>query len=200
MTCSIDGCTTPAKCRGWCSFHYNRWYRFGDPEHASTSHGSVGDRLKAHGWEEDENGCWNWTGVITPFGYGHMSVGNKQQRVHRLAYKAWVGDIPDGLVVRHKCDNRKCFNPNHLELGTHKDNIQDAIDRGRWRTPKGIQHGMVKLTEQEVLDIRADTCHTRKQLAQVYGVTAASIGNIKAGRTWKHLWEITHKEETDVHT
>lgn len=77
--------------------------------------------------------------------------------VHRVMYAAEVGQIPLGLLVLHKCDNPKCCNPEHLFLGTHKDNTQDCIAKGRFViTPhKGEKNGNSKLTDDQVLKIRA---------------------------------------------
>lgn len=78
-----------------------------------------------------ESACWLWTASHNGLGYGQMRVNTVLQVAHRLAYMDCVGPIPDGLVVRHKCDNPPCCNPNHLELGTQKDNMDDATKRGR---------------------------------------------------------------------
>lgn len=85
------------------------------------------ERIEVLG-EED---CWEWTRAKHRFGYGMMRVNTVLHTAHRLAYMDYMGQIPDGLVVRHKCDNPACCNPHHLELGTQKDNLDDATKRGR---------------------------------------------------------------------
>lgn len=80
----------------------------------------------------DENGCWEWTGPSTPHGYGTQSSGTKEQRAHRLSYQMFFGDIPDGLWILHKCDNRRCVNPAHLYAGTPMDNVVDRRERKRF--------------------------------------------------------------------
>lgn len=79
--------------------------------------------------------CWEWTGGINPNGYGRIGSHKygEQYSTHRLAYKLTHGEITDGLFVLHSCDNRKCCNPAHLFLGTHKDNVADMINKGRQR-------------------------------------------------------------------
>jgi len=79
------------------------------------------------------SGCWIWTGASDSKGYGRMASGFKKSplKAYRVSYELFVGIIPDGLVVRHKCDVTSCVNPNHLEVGTQKDNMQDASKRGR---------------------------------------------------------------------
>ena len=88
------------------------------------------ERIKAK-CQVDERGCWNWQGALSKDMYGAIRVGDKVQRTHRVTYAVVNGWIPRGKVVRHKCDNALCCNPDHLEIGDHEDNTQDAIDRNR---------------------------------------------------------------------
>jgi len=76
---------------------------------------------------DNETDCWNWNGTIDRDGYG--SYYNK--RAHRLFYEMYIGDISDGLLICHKCDNPKCVNPKHLYMGTNQDNMNDMVNRGR---------------------------------------------------------------------
>ncbi len=76
-------------------------------------------------------GCWLWTASAKPGGYGQILVGRVPAYAHRVSYELYVGEIPEGMVVRHKCDVRLCVNPDHLELGTQADNVMDCIKRGR---------------------------------------------------------------------
>jgi hypothetical protein len=77
--------------------------------------------------------CWLWQGSRNDAGYGRVSINGRMWMAHRASYVLFVGSIPVGLVVRHKCDVPQCVRPGHLELGTHKDNMRDKMKRGRWR-------------------------------------------------------------------
>lgn len=77
------------------------------------------------------DGCWEWDGYQMPNGYGLIFHSGAPRLVHRAAYEVWVGPIPDGLCILHRCDNRACFNPKHLWLGTVADNQQDMAAKGR---------------------------------------------------------------------
>ncbi len=86
-------------------------------------------------------GCWIWTGSKAGNGYGQIWKDGRLARVNRVSYELYIGPIPDGLVVRHKCDVRLCVNPDHLEVGTHADNARDMIERGRHFSPhRGKTH------------------------------------------------------------
>lgn len=78
-----------------------------------------------------EDGCWQWTGRIRDGGYGRMKLNGKETRAHRVSWLIHKGDIPNGLCVLHRCDNRLCVNPKHLFLGTRRDNYEDMKKKGR---------------------------------------------------------------------
>lgn len=83
-----------------------------------------------------KNGCWEWTGPKYKDGYGMANYRRKKIRAHRLSYQLFVGEITENICVLHKCDNKPCFNPNHLFLGTRKDNAIDMVRKGRHGTKK----------------------------------------------------------------
>lgn len=118
-------------------------------------------------------GCWTWIGSIRN-GYGTVTVQGHQMHAHRWAYLLAKGPIPKGLYVCHSCDNRLCVNPDHLWLGTAKENMRDASKKGRiwsrkWLTPAEVRY---------VLDSRL-SCRV---LAPIYGVSHGTIWRIRRKR------------------
>ena len=92
---------------------------------------STKERLDEKYVIDDEPGCWIWTAGKNKQGYGRISVCNKARLAHRVSYELHVGDIPDGLDLLHKCDNPACINPACLFPGTHQDNMEDMVKKGR---------------------------------------------------------------------
>ena len=132
----------------------------------------------------DENGCHVCTSHPLSGGYPKIKRGGKPWILSRYIYTINNGPIPDGMLVRHTCDNRACININHLELGTHLDNCNDKISRGRM--PQGEDRGAAKLTNEQVLDIYNSTSRAT-YLAKKYKVTRSIISGIKVKRIWKFL-------------
>lgn len=134
--------------------------------------------------------CWNWTSVIN-HGYGSFNYQGRMHIAHRFAWYLIFGKKPTQWLL-HKCDNKKCVNPDHLYEGTPKDNVRDMWERGRARLcpAKGEKHGMVKLTELQVLEIRklAETKkYLHRELAKQFNVTRTNISDIIKRRIWKHI-------------
>lgn len=133
---------------------------------------------------ENSGGCWVWGGNTNRQGYGRIFYRGKMVLLHRLTYVLKNGAIPDGKILRHQCDNPPCCNPQHLLTGTRLDNALDAVERGR--TAKGTRSGLSKLTEEQVLEIRASS-ESQKNLADRYGVSATIVSLAQRGKTWKHV-------------
>jgi len=98
----------------------------------------VNERFEKFVMPVPESGCWLWLGRVDPdSGYGQFSLNDRITRAHRAAWLLYRGDIPAGRLVLHRCDVRCCVNPNHLFLGSHKDNMRDCITKGRFRAGRG---------------------------------------------------------------
>lgn len=138
--------------------------------------------------EKRESGCWEWTGVIIPDGYGQ--VGCRHKKTHRVAYELMVGPIPDGLCVLHRCDNPPCVNPDHLFLGTVADNNADRDAKGRHRALQGSANGSAKLDERRVCEIREMLRNGVRgvDIAREFGVSPSAVSLIATGRRWDHLF------------
>ena len=135
---------------------------------------------------EPNTGCWLWMGGTNVWGYGLMSLGRKVDgatSAHRVSYKIYKGE-PGSLHVLHKCDNRLCVNPDHLFLGTAKDNCQDKVAKGRQQDQSGANGSNAKLTDADVEDIRTGRLRG-SDFARLYGVSPQSICDIQKGRTWR---------------
>ena len=136
-------------------------------------------------YEIRDNGCWEWTGQVNQArgGYGSFYLSSATHRAHRFGYERLRGPIPDGLVLRHKCDNPRCVNPDHLEPGTSAENSQDT--RSRRRHMHGNRHSHAKITEADAVEI-SRSAEPGSLLAIWYGVSRATITNIRKGKVWGH--------------
>lgn len=136
-----------------------------------------------------EAGCWLWDLSCQPSGYGQFSRDGKTYLAHRVAYQAFVGPIPAGLFVCHKCDVRSCVNPAHLFVGTQKDNMADAIRKGRFvslEVSRGTKAYQAKLTDDAVNDIRTRRL-SQREFAHLYGVSKSAVCHAQSGRKWRHV-------------
>lgn len=132
--------------------------------------------------------CIEWTGAKSGDGYGTVSVDGKQKAAHRVAWENANGPIPSGLWVLHKCDNPLCVNPDHLFIGTAKDNTQDCIRKGRRNTQRGSRLPQSKLDEETVRRIKQLRGTKRQsQIAREFGVSDASVSLIMSGKNWAHV-------------
>lgn len=123
-TCSFDQCEKQALTKGFCPGHYQQ-HRKGQklrPLKASSQGLTVEQRF----WSKVSKGagCWEWTGYITPQGYGLFWDGSRPNTAHRVSWELANGTIPDGMDIDHRCANRKCANPEHLRVTTRSQNMQ----------------------------------------------------------------------------
>jgi hypothetical protein len=133
-----------------------------------------------------------WLRGCTGDGYGWFHHRGKADTAPRWAYRFSVGVIPSGMVIRHKCDNRLCCNPEHLEIGTVADNNSDCVSRGRHIPNIGESNGRAKPTAEDVLNIRASNL-TEREIACNYEIDKSTVHHIRAGHRWKHLPMVAEK-------
>lgn len=128
--------------------------------------------------------CWEWTGCKNSFGYGDFKLDGASTYAHRVAAQlAGVKLGPDDVVM-HSCDNPACCNPGHLLVGTHATNVADRV--AKRRSAAGTRNGRSKLTEEQVIAIRADE-RTLTEVAKDYGVCIATISHIRKRKIWQHV-------------
>ena len=175
--CAVDGCTNTAKpVSGYCNKHHIRKYRGKDPHKML---------IKERPTIDPQTGdCWNWNRSISKFGYGLTKINGRTITIHRLAYIEVNGTIPDGMSVLHHCDNKRCFNPDHLFIGTLLDNMRDMCEKGR--QARGERHGRAKLNAEAINFIR-NSKHRHVFLSKKFGVSATAIMKVRAGTRWQHV-------------
>lgn len=149
------------------------------------------DRLLSHVVKNEASGCWEWQGSKRS-GYGRMIVGSRKDgtrrsdSAHRISYIVHHGEIPDGIEVCHRCDNRCCVNPDHLFIGTHQENMNDRESKGRNKPQSGEKNGRAKLDKADVLRIREkrEKGVPFQKLADEYGVHKKTIMDAVSGKHW----------------
>jgi hypothetical protein len=137
---------------------------------------------------KSEEGCWEWIGAKKSYGYGNFYFREITMMAHRVSYILHIGEIPDGMLVCHKCDNPSCVNPAHLFLGTPKSNMDDMKRKGRARgAPAGSEFTpLCKLNKHKVRIIRSMT-GTNEEIAKMFEVSGATVSLIRRYKTWKHV-------------
>ena len=136
-----------------------------------------------------ENGCWKWTGAKTHHGYAQVAWGGKSKMLHRVMMEFVSGPLPDGLNVCHHCDNPLCVRPDHLFLGTQKDNLADMTAKGRRVSTlsRAEKNGGAVLSWKEVREIRAKYAAGRPtaDIAREHNRHYYTVRDVITGRTWK---------------
>lgn len=138
-----------------------------------------------------ENGCWEVQGYPNRSGHVQISSGSRwtqpyvRAKAHQIAWERANGrPVPDGMVIMHTCDNPCCANPDHLQLGTQRDNILDSIRKGRYNA-----FGIQKLNAEQVREIRwrAAAGETQKSIAKSFNIARNTVSGIVNRKTWDHL-------------
>jgi hypothetical protein len=129
------------------------------------------------------NGCWLWNRSLGKHGYGEVNISGNQMRAHIASYIVFKGEIPKGMLVCHSCDIKNCINPEHLWLGTAKDNSTDMFNKGR---------RVKKLNQQDVINIRKEWDENYSHslgsyICAQYGITPSHLNSIVKRKIWKHI-------------
>lgn len=181
--CSVEGCEAARYAKGFCATHYKRFLRHGD---ASIVKRDFSKTLDQRFWEKvsKSEGCWEWQGSVGTGGYGKISLQQSRKIVlaHRVSWTLHFGDIPDGMLVCHRCDNPPCVRPDHLFLGDTKANADDMVRKGRHRS------GM-SLTAEEVKEI-IDSPGPAKNIAHRFGVSLNTVHRYRRGEGGVSAWKM----------
>jgi len=117
--------------------------------------------------------CWLWTGAMNSAGYGLFSFEGKEALAHRFSYRLFTGEIPDGLVILHSCDVRECINPEHLSVGTHTENMEDCLAKGRHNSQ--LSNFLDHTQKAEIRIKYLQNKVSMDKLASEYGVAKTTI-------------------------
>jgi hypothetical protein len=137
------------------------------------------------GEPDPASGCREWQASRDSFGYGKFKAQRRCWRAPRFAWTVKRGNIPDGLLVLHRCDNPSCCNIDHLFVGTNGDNVRDMYSKGRARRD-GENNGRSKLDATAVVLIRSSDDNV-KALSDRYGVSISTIKKVRQGESWRGL-------------
>jgi len=143
------------------------------------------ERFAAKFIPEPNSGRWLWIAGLDSKGYGAFKLNtHNSDRAHRVSWRLYRGQIPEGMCVLHRCDTPVCVNPDHLFLGTRIDNALDRDRKGRMGRKDGEHNGNSKLTADQVRQIRATT-GTEREIAKQFAVVHSTIGEIKRNKKWR---------------
>ena len=185
--CSIDGCGKAHYAKNWCRKHYQRFRTHGDPLAGKKPAGEAVSFLENTVLPFDGDECLIWPYTRGSGGYGRVWHSGKVRYVHRIVCEAWHGQAPSPEhEAAHLCGkgHEGCVNRKHLVWKTRAENEADKLAHGTHN--RGEQHARAKLTETQVLRIRASAV-TGAQLAKEYGVSRQLISSIKTRKLWAHL-------------
>lgn len=191
LICKVKECGRKHRTADYCGMHYQRFLKHGDAY--TVLCGYKGPSFKYRNMRErfdnsfemvTESGCWIWNGYLNSSGYGGITWNNKSFTMHRYSYEQFIGPIPKGACVLHRCDTPACVNPGHLFLGSNIDNQKDKIAKNR--QAKGSSQGSAKLTADLVRAIRLSS-DGPAAISNKYGIHRSTAYKIKNKLTWRHV-------------
>ena len=186
--CTFEDCNKKQAAKGLCNSHYKQLKR---KNKLSRLNKTLEERFLEKIDKIHPNGCWIWIGSRNNDGYGQIFADKTRKvvRANRLSYKLYKGDISNNMCVLHKCDNPPCVNPEHLFLGTVKDNMKDMKLKGRGIKACGENQHCSKFTNEQVISIRKrlDEGARNSDIAKEFNVNVTTIEKIKYRKSWKHI-------------
>lgn len=140
-------------------------------------------QINARSRVDTVNGCLIFEGCKNPRGYGSVRINKRTVLAHRAVWESLYGPIPNGLEICHRCDNPSCVWPDHLFLGTRRDNQHDMYSKNRGRKASGEAHHMVKLTDDQVRDLRSKRAagYSYMELARIFGMSKSGVFSLANG-------------------
>lgn len=186
-TCSIDGCDKPFLARGWCSGHWTRWKRHGDPLGGGMPRGET-NAFFDFALQYDGDECLIWPYAKDAAGYAQINFEGRVRYVHREVCIKKNGMPHDGMVAAHSCGKGHlgCVSPSHVRWATRKENADDMIEHGT--RAFGENTAAAKLTNKQAIEIKSmKGSMTQERIAKIYGVSRQTISDIHTGRRWSWL-------------
>ena len=187
--CIKTDCDIKSHCKGLCEIHYGRLKRNQEIPLRNVQSGNDVQRFLKK-IKKDENGCWLWQAGRTKGRQGrqygkHFTDDKKTVSSHRFSYSNFVDKIPKGMFVCHKCDVPLCVNPEHLFLGTHKDNMRNMVNKKRQHIAYGGKMHTSKLTDLQAREI-LDSDKSILELCNEYNVSRITIVRILKRETYRN--------------
>lgn len=179
--CSVSDCKNKPHALGFCTKHYQRYKKTGSTNPQRCADGTPEERFWRFVDKKEKNQCWNWTGVKGSGERGRLKINYKFITAYRFSYELHKGEIPDGLFVLHSCDNPSCVNPDHLFVGTQKDNLDDREAKNRRLTWAVNDSPCKKITDEVVVEIRSLNI-THSEISKKFGISQSLVSMIKSNK------------------
>jgi len=195
--CTIENCSTPNNyyAHGLCNKHYIRFKKNQSMTDKSVYELTTLEKFESKFTKTDT--CWIWHSLGKNGRCNTFMLNGKNRSAHTAAWILYIGEIPEGKIVCHTCDDGRCVNPDHLWTGTYKENTADMFSKGRARVFKGEETTQSILNNKIVTDIYTSEL-SNAQLARKYGVARKTISDIVTGKQWKHVTSSLKKSDNKI--